>query len=633
MSDAALSLLQTINEILAASIVVLAFSMLLYNLTRNLHNRIARTSGIVLACVTLPYLCDVFLSLQPQLSVSLVVVRLQWIGIAFMPAALFHLSDALLATTGLPSRGRRRRVIRILYLFGAAFLIAAVSTDSIITTSINDRNINMEGGSLAWVFITYFISIVIVTFINMQRARARCLTRTTRRRMGYLQYAILLPAIGIFPFSIFINSTDEHVAAITLLVILANIVVAAMLVFLSYPLGFFGSDRPDRIVKVELLHFLLRGPGTALLALAAIVVTGRATRVLGLQSDDFLPFAVVAVVLMWQWTIALLMPKLEYWLIYRGEDDEQIARLQDLNQRILTRNDLLQFSEATLGAIADYLRVSEAMLLAVRDQDIEVIQTVGMDQHETFFQDHETELKLFLTKVNGGRHFVTWRDYQLLALRSRRMGDDNPIIGVLGVLATADTINGAEGDGLSQLVIRAEQTLQDVRLQAEIFSALEGLLPQISTTRQRVDEIEFRSVSHAVYDDAPDNDEFYEQVRAALRHYWGGPGMSRSRLIDFAIVKQVIDNGKSPIEALRTVLQQAIEKQRPDGEQSFTAPDWIIYNILTLRFLEGKKVRDVARRMSMSEADLYRKQRLAIENLSDTLHKMEAQAHLLNRTG
>ena len=75
--------------------------MLLYNITRNFTDRVARTSGIVLACVTLTYIADVFVSLDPTRSTLLATLRLQWIGIAFMPAALFHLSDALLATTGL----------------------------------------------------------------------------------------------------------------------------------------------------------------------------------------------------------------------------------------------------------------------------------------------------------------------------------------------------------------------------------------------------------------------------------------------------------------------------------------------------------------------------------------------------
>jgi hypothetical protein len=622
--------LQAINEILATAIVILAFSMLLYNLTRDLHNRIARTSGAVLACVTFPYVCDVFLSLQPETSVGIVVVRLQWIGIAFMPATLFHLSDALLATTGLPSRGRRRRIIRILYLISAVFLLAATLTDTIIKPIANG-NISIEAGNLAFLYITYFISLVMVTFINMQRARQRCLTRTTKRRMGYLQYAILTPALGIFPFSIFINSGDEHAAPIILLVILANIVVIGMLIFLSYPLSFFGSDKPDRVVKVELLHFLLRGPGTALLALTTIVFTSRATQILGLASEAFLPLAVVATVLMWQWFIALAIPYIETFLIYRDEGDDQLAKLQDFNERVLTKTDLLQFSEATLEAICDLLRAEVAFLIAVKDEDFDVVQTVGTDSIQINVQDHIDELRAYLNTIIAQEHpekrFETWGEYQLLPLHTQRLANGHSVIGILGIKASLSDIANFDLDTLHTYTRRAEQTLEDLRLQAEIFSALEGLLPQISTTRPRVDEIEYRPSPNKItsISATPDREETYEQVRAALRHYWGGPGMSRSRLLDLKIVQTEIAPNDLPAHALRNIIQQAVERQRPEGERSYIAPEWTIYNILTLRFLEGKKVRDVARRMSMSEADLYRKQRLAIEAVAETLLEMELE--------
>jgi hypothetical protein len=54
-----------------------------------------------------------------------------------------------------------------------------------------------------------------------------------------------------------------------------------------------------------------------------------------------------------------------------------------------------------------------------------------------------------------------------------------------------------------------------------------------------------------------------------------------------------------------------------------TAAEWTLFNLVDLRFIEGKKVRDVARRMSMSEPDLYRKQRLAIEAIADEILAME----------
>ena len=77
--------------------------------------------------------------------------------------------------------------------------------------------------------------------------------------------------------------------------------------------------------------------------------------------------------------------------------------------------------------------------------------------------------------------------------------------------------------------------------------------------------------------------------------------------------------------ALRSILRQAIDRVRPDGDRRFTA-EWILYNILELKFLEGRKVRDVALRLSVSEADLYRKQRVAIDAVAKAIVEMERLA-------
>jgi hypothetical protein len=74
---------------------------------------------------------------------------------------------------------------------------------------------------------------------------------------------------------------------------------------------------------------------------------------------------------------------------------------------------------------------------------------------------------------------------------------------------------------------------------------------------------------------------------------------------------------------LRAILAEAIEQQKPDGQRSLTTTEWILYNILDLKFVQGRRVRDVARRLAMSESDLYRKQRVAIENVARSIAAME----------
>jgi len=123
-----------------------------------------------------------------------------------------------------------------------------------------------------------------------------------------------------------------------------------------------------------------------------------------------------------------------------------------------------------------------------------------------------------------------------------------------------------------------------------------------------------------------DENDFPQMVRDALTHYWGGPKLTRSPLLTLRVVQDSLDeNDSNAVRALRSVLTEAIEKQRPEGERQMTTAEWLMYNILELKFIQGLRVRDVAQRLAMSEADLYRKQKLAIEEVARTLKEMESQ--------
>jgi hypothetical protein len=120
--------------------------------------------------------------------------------------------------------------------------------------------------------------------------------------------------------------------------------------------------------------------------------------------------------------------------------------------------------------------------------------------------------------------------------------------------------------------------------------------------------------------------DLVQMVRDALGHYWGGPRLTESPLLRLKIVRRSMQEGEeNPVNALRTILRRGIERVRPGGERRFT-PEWMLYNILEMKFLEGRKVRDVAMRLAMSEADLYRKQRVAIKAVADAIAEMEREA-------
>ncbi len=626
-------LLDLMNETLAAAIVIIALSLLLYNITRNMRDRVARASGIVLACVTWTYAGDVFLTLGPGSSIYEAILRLQWGGIALIPAAMFHLSDALLATTGLPSRGRRHAVSRIMYVIGALFALLVAFTDLVIQPAETVTEfVVMEAAPLFLVYLAFFVVGTGAAFINVNRARLRCLTRSTRRRMAYLQLAMLTPPLGIFPYGLLLPPGEVFNLGALLVVNLANIVVVLMLLFLAYPLSFFGSRIPDRVVKVELLRFILRGPATGVLALVIILFSTSGRRFFSIPADQFMPFAVVTAVLFWQWMVALSLPQLERWLIYGQESAEQFSKLQDLSERLLTHTDLLQLMEANLESCCDYLRVNSAFVAMYNDnRELENLASVGPERPaDQWLQRHGTSLETSEAPQQ-------WEPYWVVPLYSDRQtsptNGTTPVLGFMGIRARATAFNLTEEEQqkfIRTYVRRAAQLLDDLRLQEEIFAALEGLLPQIDFTRTRAAEVEFRpgyTTTTAVNAASPVDEQFVEQVRAALKHYWGGPGLSSSRLQELEIVHaSLATNDNNPSRALRAVLLKAINSQKPPGEPRLTSPEWMIYNILNLRFIERLKVRDAAIRLALSEPDLYRKQRTAIEIVAETIRNMEQEA-------
>ena len=56
-----------------------------------------------------------------------------------------------------------------------------------------------------------------------------------------------------------------------------------------------------------------------------------------------------------------------------------------------------------------------------------------------------------------------------------------------------------------------------------------------------------------------------------------------------------------------------------------TTNEWLLYNIVDLKFIQGQRARDVAARLAMSESDLYRKQRVAMAALAQIITRMEEE--------
>jgi hypothetical protein len=259
-------------------------------------------------------------------------------------------------------------------------------------------------------------------------------------------------------------------------------------------------------------------------------------------------------------------------------------------------------------------------------QGIETLVMIGGDNAlrgetlpENFIEDASSN--------GNAQTMFAWGEYWLVPLHDPR-SSHNDLIGLLGVTQKPDhELDEEQKDALQLLAHRAAIAIGDRFLQEEAFKSLDQLTPQIEMIQRLRAASRYDGTQILAAPDIPfEENGLSPLVKDALTHYWGGPKLTSSPLLNLHIVKKTAEEQKeSSINALRSILRKAIDQVRPEGERRFTA-EWILYNILELKFMEGYKVRDIATRLAVSEADLYRKQRIAIEAVGKAIMDMENKA-------
>jgi hypothetical protein len=178
------------------------------------------------------------------------------------------------------------------------------------------------------------------------------------------------------------------------------------------------------------------------------------------------------------------------------------------------------------------------------------------------------------------------------------------------------------------LVTNLELALEDMQLQRRVFTALQHIGPEIELVQQWGRQLKYASPEslQQLETNPIFTSDFQRLVKEALAHYWGGPKLTLSPLLNLEVVKAAAAAGnRTPVQALRAVMAQAVEALRPEGERDRTSTAWLLYDLLTLKFLRGKRVREAALELAVSESDFYRKERAAIEEVAKILEAMERE--------
>ncbi|MBI3174625.1 MAG: hypothetical protein HYZ25_12955 [Chloroflexi bacterium] len=630
--DTILAGIQTLNQILTAGIAITAFSLFLYALSFNLRDRVARSFAIILLCVVVVFTTEALQNeTVPSLGIYL-LLRLQWIGIVFLPAAYLHLSDAVLVTAGRPSRGRRRFAVRGMYGISAVFLLL-LAMGFLLGELVPNGKPAPHLTRTPWteLFTLYYIGAMIWAGVNFARAYQRMLTRSGRRRMLYLMAGATAPALGSYPYLMYGYAPAASFPLLFWsLALIINILVAGLVIVMAYAVAFFGVSWPDRVVKSRLFKWIMRGPVTASAALGLMTIVRRGGEVFGGSSyNAFVPLTVVVTVLLLEHLITLVSPLWERWLFFGG-DRAELELLQNVEERLLTQGDLQQFLEAVLAAVRDHLQSPSAFIAALDGDGLSLIVMAGkrnmLDQ---------AALPEALEKVGDGlrmRQEFAWGNYWILPLHQRKRGDMDrdempPLLGILGVAYHGDghPMESEQRDSLWLLADRAALALEDRQLQQRVFRSLEDIQPQVEMIQRLRAVGRYDSRTNLLVDPLPEEADLANWVKDALTHYWGGPKLTSSPLMRLQVVRDMVDeHDGNAANALRALLRKAVDQVKPEGDRRFTS-EWILYNILEMKFIEGRKVREVASRLAMSEADLYRKQRVAVEAVARAILEMETQ--------
>ena len=621
--------LETLNQILYAAVAITAIALLMYTSGFNLRDRIVQTFALILLCVVMIYTGETVAAVSNKPEYIQLWLQLKWIGLMMLPAVYLHFSDALLTVSGRPSRGRRTTFVWVTYLItGAAAILIFFGVT--IGELVPDKTpmFFLERNQITFFFGLFYLVVMAMVSYNLIRAMIRTATKTGLRRMIYLLAGAAAIAFSSIIFLFHGNNWfANHPHWFWFLSILASSVAIFFMVVMTYTVSFFGLLWTDRQIKSRLFRWLLRGPFTAAVVLGLTTVARRYGELQGDSYIYFVPIVMVGGTLLLQYAINIFSPYIEKSFFW-GDDRDDLETIQSLQDRMLTNRDLIQFLETTAALISDRLPVSGGFIALLEGEKVtRSVSTGDQKAIENYLVD-ENFIKEAQENLVDQDGLIEWQGLFLVPLEYRFEDGTSKLLGLGGfVKNNLREIEEDDREAVLQLAERATLAIKDHNIQKQVIESLSALQTEVDYL-QNIRAASSFNVDKLTNIEQPELPEGMSTwVKDALTHYWGGPKLTNNPLMQLKVVEAESENlDGNRTNALRAVLTEAIEMIKPSGERKFTS-EWLLYNILELKFLQGKKVREVARKLAVSEADLYRKQKIAIESVAQKIAVLEANAN------
>ena len=621
--------LRTISEALIAGVAISCFSVFLFLLGYLRKEVLARVFTVILALLAGIFTANAFSLTTDSIEFFSAMQLAQWSGFFLVYAGFFHFSLTILAMTGAKLR-RVRMFATIAVYLTAASLVYLLLTGRIFV----DPKLFASGGTITgfgdfqpWIWVwTGLILIGCITILILAVSRTK--TKTSRRRMRYLLISSITVQVST-TLSVFAGFRFKISALWWYwpLSVFAYLGLLSMIFLMAYAVVTFCVTWSHRVVRLRLIEWVLRGPVTASVTLILVTLVRRTAKVLAINSEGLTSLLTVVSILLLQYFITVLTPLMRR-NNYSGYGHEDYEMLSELENMMIFRAEMETYLESLCSVICDKLQVSGAFVVVggVSGQPESII-TAGLISNEqrkaiyAFAAERmavSSELESDTVSCSGG--------FAYLPIEYPIAGNDDPyFLALIGTVVSDGAHDSSIQEVLLSAAVDCAQVLWQRRYYARTVRTLEGISENELNQRYRTVSLLNPEVGFGA-GTPPLPSDVTLWVRDALTHYWGGPRLSESPLLSWKIVG--METGESDgnrINALRKVLRDAIEKTRPDGEPSISL-EWTLYNILILKFIEGRKVKEIVRRLAMSEADFYRKQKVAIEEVAKHLSAAENEA-------
>ncbi len=613
------ALFKTASDVLTAGLAITTFSLFLYSLTFKIRDRLTNIYTTILFALILIFGADAFGAVITDKETLLGILKVHWTGLVFIPTLYFLLSDALLALTGRPSRGKRR--ILGFILIGCSIVLAfLLYTDNLLGELIIDQTpapFFVRTGMMD-LYMLFFFSTIALSIYNFFRAIQRTNSPTSKRRMIYLVVGAIGLFFGLFPYLVFQSSIGILNSLIFwFLSCVLYLGSWILLNSMTYAVSFFGFSVPDREIKSRLFHWIFRGPLTAIVTLGATTLIRRVGNSIGVDLIMLEILAMIACIVLLEHSFTLSFPKMEK-ILFRGKDLHELERIRMLEERLFTKSDFNQFAEIILAALCDRIRANSAVLFLKQNGGYEKAVEIGDPNH---IIEKAGRANFKFTEGWEDKIFLRWNGIVIIPIKTIRE-QKRYNLGFIGFdRLKRESLDPEQVRAVNLLLTRLLTAIEDYQQQQKMLISLELLEPQMDEIQNLLAAGRFASMNMQI--NLEDMELLNKWTKDALSHLWGGPKLSGNTLIQMAIVQQKADEtGETLTKALRGILEEAIVSMRPEGERQYTN-DWLLYNILDFKFNENMKMRDIAKRLSLSEADLYRKQRIAVDGVVKKLVEME----------